>query len=161
MQTAWESELADYLTRLSEVQEQTLGVLMRKREAILAEDAAALEAAGQDEGKVVTRLSECLDERRRLLEKAAAEGLPRQGIRELAGAFSGPARAGLADQVRQAQHRARLLKHHSLVTWILIQRTLLHLAQLLEIIATGGRLQPTYGKEPHTPPSGALVDRAI
>lgn len=161
MQTAWESELADFLTRLSSVQAETLGVLMRKREAILAHDTAALEAAGEDEGKIVTRLTECLDERRRLLERAGAEGRPSQGLRELAESFPGAKRNGLADQVRQAHHRARLLQHHSVANWILIQRTLLHLAQLLEIIATGGRLQPTYGKETRTQPSGTLVDRAI
>ena len=41
----------------------------------------------------------------------------------------------------------RLLQHHSLTNWVLVQRTLIHLSQVLEIIATGGRLKPTYGKD--------------
>jgi hypothetical protein len=39
----------------------------------------------------------------------------------------------------------RVLQHHSLANWVLAQRRLLHVAQSLEIIATGGRMRPTYG----------------
>jgi len=53
-----------------------------------------------------------------------------------------------------------LLQHHSLVNWVVIQRTLLHLSQMLEIIATGGRLQPTYGKGESSTASGTLMDWA-
>jgi hypothetical protein len=66
----------------------------------------------------------------------------------------------LGDSLRQASHRARLLQHHSLVNWVLVQKTLIHLSQLLEIIATGGRLQPTYQRDGTVQATGALVDRA-
>jgi hypothetical protein len=52
------------------------------------------------------------------------------------------------------------LQHQSLTNWVLVQRTLLHLSQLIEIIATGGRLKPTYGKGSDHQAGGALVDRA-
>ena len=54
----------------------------------------------------------------------------------------------------------RLLQHQSLTNWVLAQKALLHVAQMLEIIATGGRLKPTYGKDawPRTP-RGRLVDQ--
>jgi hypothetical protein len=41
-----------------------------------------------------------------------------------------------------------------------VQRTLLHLSQLIGIIATGGQSLPTYGKGADCRASGALVDRA-
>jgi hypothetical protein len=53
----------------------------------------------------------------------------------------------------------RLLQHQSLANWVLAQRVMLHLSQLLEIFATGGRLQPTYGRGEMPTSSGALVDR--
>jgi hypothetical protein len=53
----------------------------------------------------------------------------------------------------------RLLQHHSLTNWVLAQRSLLHITQLLEIVATGGRLQPTYGKGASSHARGALVDQ--
>jgi hypothetical protein len=54
----------------------------------------------------------------------------------------------------------RLLHHQSLANWVLAQRTLLHIAQMLEIVATGGRLQPTYDPANVSSPGGALVDHA-
>ena len=161
MQTAWDAEIAAFLTRLSTVQQRTLEVLMRKREAIVAADSAALVAAGQVEQEIITSLQECLDDRQRLLNRARAEGLPSQSLHRLTEALPHNLRKGLTEQVRQATQRARLLHHHSVVNWVVVQRTVLHLSQLLEIIATGGRLRPTYGRESRNQASGALVDRAV
>jgi hypothetical protein len=58
--------------------------------------------------------------------------------------------------IDEARSRTRLLQHQSLTNWVIIQRTLLHLSQVIEIIATGGRMQPTYDKNPAR---GALVDQ--
>ena len=62
--------------------------------------------------------------------------------------------------MREATARMRLLQHHSLTNWVLVQRTLIHLSQMLEIIATGGRLKPTYGKDDSVNSGGFLVDQA-
>jgi hypothetical protein len=42
-----------------------------------------------------------------------------------------------------------------------VQRTMLHLSHMVEIIATGGQLKPTYGKGGATTNSGALMDQAV
>ena len=60
---------------------------------------------------------------------------------------------------RRLTGRMDLLQHHSLANWVLAQRSLLHISQLLEIIATGGRLRPTYGKSEPVLARGALVDQ--
>jgi hypothetical protein len=52
------------------------------------------------------------------------------------------------------------VQHHSLTNWVLVQRTLIHLSQMLEIIATGGRMKPTYGEGGRTDAGGSLVDQA-
>ena len=52
----------------------------------------------------------------------------------------------------------RILQHHSLANWVLAQRSLLHVSQLLEIIATGGRMQPTYGDSESVHARGSLVN---
>jgi hypothetical protein len=67
----------------------------------------------------------------------------------------------LTPQVKKTAARARLLQHQALANWVLAQRTVLHLSQILEIIATGGRLQPTYGKENPIAAGGSLVDQAV
>jgi hypothetical protein len=52
----------------------------------------------------------------------------------------------------------RLLQNQSITNWVLAQRSLLHVSQLLEIIATGGRLQPTYGEGETVNAVGSLQD---
>ena len=53
----------------------------------------------------------------------------------------------------------RLLQNQSITNWVLAQRSLLHVSQLLEIIATGGRLQPTYGEGETVHSVGSLVNQ--
>jgi hypothetical protein len=95
------------------------------------------------------------------MKRAAQEGLPSDSIQSLAAALPESEKRNLTGQVRQATSRARLLQHRSLTTWVLVQRTLIHLSQMLEIIATGGRAQPTYEKRDSLEASGALVDREV
>lgn len=160
METVSESDIANFLAHLSSVQEKTLDVLVRKGNLLAAADTAGLAALGDEEQQLVARLQDCLRRREDLLERAGQDGLPSQSVRSLADAVGGRPPSRLNDQVRQAAHRGRLLQHHSLVNWVLVQKTLIHLSQLLEIIATGGKMQPTYHKEGAVLGSGALVDRA-
>lgn len=165
MGIAWESEIANFFKTLSAVQARTLEVLARKRAMIVAADTAGLAAVDEEEVQVMQSLEECLQKREQLLERAGQEGLPSNNLRALAKALPGDPgkdrkKKELLDQVRDATLRSRLLQHHSLTNWVLVQKTLIHLSQLLEIIATGGRLQPTYGKDDRACATGALVDRA-
>jgi len=161
METAWDSELAGLLTDLLKTQDETLEVLTRKRQLIVDADAEGLAAVGKQEEKLIERLQQCLERREELLKRAAEEGLPSDSVRSLTAAVPKSRRGELTDQVKLAAARSRLLEHHSLTNWVLMQRTLIHLSQMLEIIATGGRLQPTYGKSEPAAASGALVDRAV
>jgi hypothetical protein len=52
----------------------------------------------------------------------------------------------------------RLLQHHSLTNWVVTQRTLIHLSQMIEIVATGGRMSSTYGRPESVATSGGFVD---
>jgi hypothetical protein len=160
METSWESELATLLNDLLAVQDELLGTLTKKRQLLVDTDTDGLAAVGRQEEKLIGSLQECLKRREELLARAHQEGLPSASIRALSRALPGAQRGELDDRVRQAGSRARLLKHHSLTNWVLVQRTLIHLSQMLEIIATGGQLQPTYGEGEPAGASGALVDRA-
>lgn len=161
MEMTWESELAKFLTDLSTVQDHTLSVLTRKREMIRTSDVEGLATVDEEERRLVDDLQHCLDRRQELLDQARQQGLPSKNIRSLAGAFPGTKEGSLVDQVRQATVRSRTLQIHNLTNWVLVQRTLLHLSQILEIIATGGRMKPTYGKDEPSSAHGALMDRAV
>jgi hypothetical protein len=156
----WEIELAGLLTELSLAQGDLLDLLAEKRRLLVAADAQGLLALQSREQELVSRLQACHVQRGRLLERAAEQGLPFDSIRSLAAAMPQPGRKRLNQQVVAASARTRLLQHHSLTHWVLAQRSLIHLSQLLEIFATGGRQRTTYGKGPSPGGSGSLVDQA-
>jgi flagellar biosynthesis/type III secretory pathway chaperone len=161
MKTAWEAELAQFLNDLSAVQDETLGVLVKKRDLLVAADTAGLASVNQQEESLLQRLQECLRRREDLLGRAAQEGLPSANLDTLARALPRNERNTLGERMQSARSKTRLLQHHSLVNWMLVQRTLLHLSQVLEIIATGGRRQPTYGRGGPVAASGSLVDGRV
>jgi flagellar biosynthesis/type III secretory pathway chaperone len=154
------SELASLLAELSAIQTDLLGVLTDKRQRLLTSDTAAMESLREKEAELIGRLQACQERRQALLAQAAAEGLPANDLTSLADALPATERTALSPRIREAAARMRLLQHHSLTNWVLVQRTLIHLSQVLEIIATGGRLKPTYGKGDSVDSGGVLVDQA-
>jgi flagellar FlgN protein len=160
MTSEWESELATFLNDLTSVQEELLTFLADKRQSLVAMDRSRLDELQATERQLIIRLQNCQRRRQELLAEAARESLPSASLRSLAGALPADARASLESHMAQASERARLLQHQSLANWVFVQRTLLHLTRLLEIIATGGRSEPTYGRGDSARSGGALVDQA-
>jgi hypothetical protein len=157
----WEAELAALLERLSAAQRDLLSLLATKRELIIRRDHASLAALAEREGELAAELQACQQRRQELLTQADAEGLPGGSLAELSAAMPRAAAASLRGPVAEARNRARLIRHECLAQWVAIQRNVLHLSQMLEIIATGGRSQPTYGKGRCAERGGALIDQAI
>lgn len=157
----WEQGLADLLSELASVQEELLSVLDRKREMMIQADASVDAEVQARELALVDRLQKCHDRRAEMLEEAQGEGQPSSSLRELAIAVADKQPTeSLAKQLDVTKAKMRLLQHHSLTNWVLEQRSLLHVSQVLEIIATGGRIQPTNGKGESAHTLGSLVDRA-
>ena len=157
MQASLEAELATLLDDLLAGQEELSAILTRKRQLLGNSDLEGLASLGPQEERSIGALQQCLERRQELLARAAREGLPAGSIKAVAEKLPAARNDAIRQQVDLARRRGRLLQQQSLVNWMVIQRTLLHLSQLLEIIATGGRLQPTYGKgRPST--SGVLID---
>jgi flagellar biosynthesis/type III secretory pathway chaperone len=160
MDTTWEPELAKFLNDLMSVQEDTLGMLSRKRQMLVTADTAGLAAIVPEEESLIQRLQECQQRREDLLRRAEQAGLPSKSLQALTHALPKSQRDTLSPNMKSAVARARLLHCESLTNWLVVQKTLLHLSQMLEIIATGGRIQPTYGEDGTAAVSGSLVDRA-
>lgn len=155
----WESDLAGFMTDLSTIQDETLDVLTQKRECLAKINTDGLAALAGREQLLMDRLQACLQRRTELLQRAESQGLPGTSLGDLAKSLPLGGRGDLDKQVKQANARTRLLRHHSLTNWVVAQRTLLHLSQLLEIIATGGKKRPTYSKDQSAQCGGSLVDR--
>jgi hypothetical protein len=167
MDDVWESDIAALITELADVQSALLALLAEKRTILATNDHQALTAMTSREEQLIDRLQACHDRRQQLLARAEVEGLPADSIGSLTDRLAPESRKRVKASLRQASEQSRLLQHQSLTNWVLVQRTLLHLSQLIEIIATGGRLKPTYehGAGRHASRrdatvGGALVDRA-
>ena len=155
---AWEAEFADLLGELSAVQSDMLSALAEKRTVLMRADTESLTAINEREEQLVGRLQHCLDRRLRLLSRASDGGRCAPNLRILAQSLPAAQRRQLAPRIDEASRQARALQQETLTNWVIAQRTLIHLSQLLEIIATGGRLQPTYGNEAPVS-TGALLNQ--
>jgi len=154
----WETEIAALLDELSSVQDELLAVLALKREQLVAGDLSTLAETQVREVQLAMRLQHCQERRADILAAARKAGLTGDSLGKLASAASERNRGKLGERVRAASARMRLLRNESITNWVLAQRALLHVSQLVEIIATGGRLQPTYGEGESVHSRGSLVN---
>lgn len=157
----WESAIGELLSRLSAAQQELLSLLATKRTLIVERDYEALNALAPREEELGAELRACHQRRQQLLAEADAEGLPGGSLTDLTAALPKTASATIAGPVADARNRSRLIRHECLAQWVAVQRTVLHLSQMLEIIATGGQGQPTYGRGRGAERSGALIDQAV
>jgi len=161
MDINWESELAQLLDRLATSQQDLLGLLSRKHDLLLHRDHAGLAALAPEEEALSNELQACHDHRQTLLDQAAEAGLPADSIQSLSKALPNGDAQSLRQPIDESNQRSKLLRHQSLSQWVVVQRTLLHLSHMIEIVATGGQLQPTYGKGTTAQNSGSLMDQAV
>lgn len=158
---AWEDELVELLEDLSQIQEELLAALARKRRCMAAGDIPGMRALAPLEQELHERLQACHQQRAALLASASEQGVPSATLGDLAATMAQRGGPDHTSHIAQASQRMRLLQHQSLTNWVLAQKTLLHVAQLLEIVATGGRRQPTYGTDALGLARGALVDQEV
>ncbi len=156
--TSWEDRVAELLGELSQVQSYLLAVLGTKSGAIAKGDLESLAACTGHEEQLLLRLEQCHVHREQLLAAAREEGRPATTVEDLALSLDGPRRHELRQGVTDARRRMRLLQHHSLTNWVVTQRTLIHLSQMIEIVATGGKLNSIYGRPEAVASSGGFVD---
>ncbi|NOZ38716.1 MAG: flagellar protein FlgN [Planctomycetes bacterium] len=161
MDIQWESELAELLERLASSQEQLLSLLSQKHDLLMKRDHQGLTALASQEESLCAELQACHEYRQQLLERAAEQGLPADSIQSLTQALPSEKAQSLQQPLEESNRRTQLLRHQSISQWVVVQRTVLHLSHMLEIIATGGQLQPTYGKDGSSDNSGSLMDRAV
>ena len=155
----FEKEISGLLDDLTGVQSELLEVLAQKRVALTKPDMQALASLQPREAELANRLYACQERRADLLAEAKREGRPSENVARLASSTNSGKTSKLGTQVKETAARLRILQHHSLANWVLAQRSLLHVSQLLEIIATGGQMRPTYGDRESVHARGSLVNQ--
>ena len=161
MDNTLETQLGELLERLAGTQQDLLALLSRKHDLLMSRDHEALSALAPEEQRLSAELQACHQQRQQLLDQAAAAGLPADSIQSLSNVLPAEAAKNVQRSVEESKQRSQLLRHQSISQWVVVQRTVLHISQMLEIIATGGQLQPTYGKGGPAENSGSLMDQAV
>ena len=159
--TRWETELDRLLDDLGEVQESMLQLLTEKRRCLAESDWPALTVTQDQETALLNQLEQCHQRRQKLLEQARQVSPEIASLERLARLLAHDSTRAGERRVRKMSGRMRLLQHESLTNWVVAQRALLHLSQLLEVMASGGRLRPTYGRETLPLSQGTLVDQEM
>lgn len=161
LETELEDDLAALLDELTNVQDELLSVLASKRACVAKSDLDGMLALQTTEEELGARLQSCHDRRGALLASARERGLACETLGQLSAHLPANRASEYGRQIAQTSARMRLLQHESLTNWVLAQKSLLHLSQLLEIIATGGRGKPTYSKGTAAREHGSLVDESV
>jgi flagellar biosynthesis/type III secretory pathway chaperone len=159
--THWRKQLAGFLGETLQAQKDIVALLERKCELFAKNDPAAVGALAKEEQAAADRLKQCLAEREKLLQYAAAEGLPAQSVEVLAKAIVPYSDDEFFTLLRAVQYESQLLRQHNMANWVVAQRSMLHASQMLEIIATRGRMNSTYTRDHQRNRSttgGTLVD---
>lgn len=154
-----ENETASFLQQLSDVQADLLSVLHLKREQMVANDIEAMQETLGSEQALLERLEQLRDSRQLLLANARGKGLPSDSMHSLARALDTDEMGNLSQKAHSAKDTMRHIQNETLTNFVLAQQTVLHLSQLLQIIATGGKIKPTYEAENASNQGGTLVDQ--
>lgn len=141
-----ESMIADLLEDISNAQQEMLDHLNQKFSALKQRDVKALEAIQTDEEQLLRRLENCQTRRDELIKFANQNELSGNDLTEIAQSLPAEQSSEIKQKIGETHRQTKLLKHQGLTNWILAQRSLVHVTQILEIIATGGRMRPTYEK---------------
>jgi len=159
-----EEEVGALLAELATVQQELFALLAEKKQRILDDDSEGWKNLESHEAELSARLEACQTKRGELLKQAAENGLPGDTLQTLTAHMPSDRGQKLQAEVVASRHRMRLLQSDSISSWVVAQRSLLHVSQILEIYATGGRMQPTYkqmesNRNEGSRAGGAIVDR--
>ncbi|MBL8852817.1 MAG: flagellar export chaperone FlgN [Planctomycetaceae bacterium] len=154
----WEKALTLLLDDLLQTQHEMLQILEQKRVAMVTRNLASIRELQPREEELCRQLTACQERRNELLAMARSANLPDGNLEQLSRSLPLQEEAGVRSRLSNASHRAMLLKHQSLTNWIIAQRNLLHISQLLENITSGGQTAPTYGKNTRVA-GGFLLDQ--
>ena len=141
-----ELDIAALLEDISSAQQDMLDHLDQKFTALKHRDVTALQDLQKHEEDLLRKLSQCQNRRLELIDNANENEHKGKTLAEITQSLSSENSLNLTQKIKQTEHQNKLLKHQGLTNWILAQRSLVHVTQILEIIATGGKMRPTYEK---------------
>ena len=156
-----EHNILQFLHQLSAVQERTLSVLSRKQSLLVKPNQEGLLKIAAEEQEVLAQLKQCLARREEILATARHQGHAAESIQVLCRRIL-PPRSECQRLVEEAARRSRMIQSQCVTNWVMTQKSLIHLSQMLEIVETRGQGKPTYHRqgEKESGSPGGFIDRA-
>ena len=154
-----EQDILRFLSQLSTVQERALSVLRRKQEFLVKPDRDGLMEIVAEEHKVLDLLQQCLARREEILADARQKGYAVESISSLCQRIF--PRSECLRLAEEAARQSQLIQFQSRANWMMTQKSIVHLSQMLEIVKTRGQGKSTYHRqsEKESSLSGGFVDR--
>lgn len=156
--------ILDFLKQLVNAQDATISVLQRKQKLLVKPNQGGLEAIAGEEKSVLQKLEEIQQRREEILTQGRKQGIEAESLQELCEKML-PNHFDCQRLIVSAGQRSRQIRYIALSNWSMTQRSMIHLAQMLEIIETKGQGKTTYGGPQNTSrdkpsaPGGGFVDR--
>lgn len=157
---SWPAATEEFFHELLDAQRVLEGLFRSRSWRVVSPEGVSTSIASPP-SEPIERLHRCYQRRAELLQAARAAGLPNHSLSAVVEALNeGETKRRLQQLVTEASRGTRQLQLAGVTQWMLAQRSMTHVTQLLEILATGTPQPPTYGNGAVSTARGGLLDEA-
>jgi hypothetical protein len=160
IEAGWLDEVERFVEVLETTQQELLGTLRLKRRALASADVDDLNRLNAAAAEVAQRLKSLADWRAKLLDQANAVGLSATSLSEALAVQASLRPETLRGRLEAVQVRFGEARREAWVQWIVAQRAGGCYADILDLIARGGKKSPVYGDMPLSA-GGVVIDAAV
>ncbi len=163
MTSAWLDELTRFAQVLDQSQQALLTVLRQRRQSLQGGTVLELERFNEAGRQSAQRLQVLGVWRQRLIADARQDGEQGETLVEILAHEITPETEALRGRLLVLQRRFVEVQREAWIEWIVTQRSSAYYAEILDLIAHGGKTSPVYTDQPLIPQSssgGVMLDAA-
>jgi hypothetical protein len=160
LEAGWLDEVERFVVVLETTQQELLATLRLKRRALASADVDDLERLNTAAAEAAQRLKALTDWRARLLDQAGQAGIIATTLSQVLAMQATLRPETLRGRLEAVQVRFGEARREAWVQWIVAQRAGGCYADILDLIARGGKRSPVYGDMPGQA-GGVMIDAAV
>ena len=152
-------DIQNFLKQLIEAQHQMLAVLQKKQKILVNPEKEAVAAISVEEEQTLAAMHHMIERREELLTAARLQNVPCETIEQLCEHFF-PRHLEVQKLLNEVKHLARQISFLGFTNWKMGRQSLIHIEQILELLATRGQGITTYHPQSQAVSArGVSVDR--
>jgi hypothetical protein len=153
------NDILDFLKRLVETQNKMLAVLQKKQKVLVQPEKNLLSAVTAEEKEAAEEMQQILQRREELLTSARLQNIAGNSIERLCEHFFSR-NFEVQRLLDETKHRTQQIRFLAYTNWTMTRKSMVHIAQILEMLETRGEGKATYNPQPNTGTSrSGFVDR--